>query len=150
MRMVGVRGLAAALLLAGLLGCGGKQQQQGGGSQTEGGQGGGGAKAQSAGNPSALDQELKRQGEIYKEYLMHNAQKAQQDREADKKLLEGMRKQQQEALKNQIRELQRRQGLTGGKNKASGQGKAKQQSDQKDGGGDGQSGDSGQSAKAGQ
>ncbi|KIL37801.1 hypothetical protein SD70_30660 [Gordoniibacillus kamchatkensis] len=141
MGIVLLRAAAAALLVTGMLGC---SAIKGGGGKAQA-NGGGESKTQSESSMSPLDQELKRQSEIYKELLKHNAQRAQKDREADRKLLEGLRKQEQQARTNQIKELQRKQGLIDEESDSSEGGSSrggKKQSDQSEsgGGGSGQGG----------
>jgi hypothetical protein len=102
--------VAIGLLLV-LLGC--PDNEQSGDKAQQGGEQGGKAKAQSAEGPSELDKELKRQGDIYKELLKHNAKNAQQQIEEDRKLLRKMEKNQQEINKNRLQTLQEKQGLIG-------------------------------------
>lgn len=95
-------GVAAGLLLC-LLGCpddSNKQQGQGGQSNT-----------QSQAGASVLDEELKRQGQIYKEILKRNSENAQKHIEADRKLLKQMEKNHQQAKQRELQYLQEKHGL---------------------------------------
>jgi hypothetical protein len=107
---------SSILLLAGLLGCSAASPKGAGSSgQSAGNAGGAGqggsAQAQSEGGAKVIDQELKRHAQMYKEYLQHNADNAKKHQEADRKLLEKMRKQDQKARQDEIKRLQAKQGL---------------------------------------